>query len=78
MPSTAYLNSFTKGVTIYENDKVSNDLSDALSKDLRGRGMSFVGSVVIYSYLQAIGLIYSHSKECFLYKENGIGKNYEF
>ena len=67
-----YLNGFTKGVTIYENDKVSNDLSDALSKDLRGRGMSFVGSVVIYSYLQAIGVIYSHQSECFLYKSGGV------
>ena len=63
-----YLRTFTKGVTIYENDKISNALSDAVSKDLTGRGMSFVGSVVIYSYLQAIGVIYSHQNECFLYK----------
>ena len=30
--------------------------------------MKFVGSVIIYSYLQAIGVIYSHDKECYLYK----------
>ena len=31
-------------------------------------GMTFVGSVIIYSYLQAIGVICSHDKDCFLYK----------
>ena len=62
-----YLNNFTEGEIIYEADKTISDLSDALSADLVGRGMKFVGSTVIYSYLQAIGAIYSHSKECFLY-----------
>lgn len=64
-----YLNNFTEGKIIYEADKTVSDLSDALSADLVGRGMKFVGSTVIYSYLQAIGAIYSHSKECFLYKD---------
>ena len=63
-----YLRMFTKGETIYESDKTTNDLSDAISKDLQNRGMTFVGSVIIYSYLQAIGVIYSHEKDCFLYK----------
>jgi DNA-3-methyladenine glycosylase I len=45
-----YLKVFTKGEIIYETDKVTNDLSDAISKDLRKRGMTFVGSVIIYSY----------------------------
>ncbi|UKI58354.1 MAG: DNA-3-methyladenine glycosylase I [Clostridium sp.] len=31
--------------------------------------MKFVGTTIIYSYLQAIGIIYSHDKECYLYKE---------
>ena len=31
--------------------------------------MKFVGSTIIYSYLQAIGVIYSHDKECFMYKK---------
>lgn len=65
-----YLKTFTKGETVYETDKISNNLSDEISKDLRNRGMTFVGSVIIYSYLQAIGVIYSHDKECFLYAEN--------
>ncbi len=63
-----YLRRFTKDKTIFEIDKTTNDLSDAISNDLQKRGMTFVGSVIIYSYLQAIGIIYSHEKECFLYK----------
>lgn len=63
-----YLLSFTNNVIIYENDKTTNDLSDKISKDLKKRGMTFVGSIVIYSYLQAIGIIVSHEKTCFKYK----------
>ena len=62
-----YLGSFTQEEIIYETDKTTNALSDAISKDLQNRGMKFVGSVIIYSYLQAIGMIYSHDKECYLY-----------
>ncbi len=64
----AYLNTFTKGEILYETGKVTSDLSDAVSRDLQKRGMKFVGSTVIYAYLQAIGAIYSHDAECFLYK----------
>ena len=60
---------FTNNKIIYENDKTTNKLSDDISKDLQKRGMKFVGSTTIYSYLQAIGIIYSHLKECYLYKE---------
>ena len=67
-----YLKTFTNDKIIYEVDKTTNQLSDTLSKDLQKRGMKFVGSTIIYSYLQAIGVIYSHDKECFLYKENSI------
>ena len=65
-----YLKTFNKEEIIYEVDKTTNELSDNISKDLKKRGMKFVGSVIIYSYLQAIGIIYSHDKECFLYKKN--------
>lgn len=65
-----YLKTFTKDNIIYETDKTTNFLSDNISKDLIKRGMKFVGSTIIYSYLQAIGIIYSHEKECFLYKNN--------
>lgn len=64
-----YLITFTNNKTLYEIGKVTNDLSDLISKDLIRRGMKFVGSTIIYSYLQAIGVIYSHDKECFMYRE---------
>lgn len=64
-----YLKEFTKGHILYETDKTTNELSDTISKDLQKRGMKFVGSTIIYSYLQAIGVIYSHDKDCFMYKE---------
>ena len=63
-----YLRTFTGDKIIYEIDKTTNELSDAISKDLKNRGMKFVGSTIIYSYLQAIGLIYSHDEHCYLYK----------
>lgn len=63
-----YLKTFAGDKIIYETDKTTNDLSDKISNDLKDRGMKFVGSTIIYSYLQAIGLIYSHDKECYLYK----------
>ncbi len=65
-----YLLSFSGNKILYENDKTTNKLSDMLSNDLKRRGMKFVGSTIIYSYLQAIGLINSHFKECFLYQKN--------
>lgn len=39
--------------------------SDALSKDLKKRGMSFVGSTIMYAYMQAIGMVNDHLSECF-------------
>ena len=45
---------------------VSSPLSDAISKDLKKRGMKFVGTVIIYAYLQAVGVINSHESGCFL------------
>ena len=64
-----YLNSFTKGKIIYELNLTHSKLSDDISKNLMSRGMKFVGTTIIYSYLQAIGVIYSHDKECFKYKK---------
>ena len=66
----SYLLSFSNNKIIYEYDKTTNKLSDDISRDLIKRGMKFVGSTIIYSYLQAIGLINSHFKECFLYRGN--------
>lgn len=63
-----YLKTFTNGKTYYEVGLTSSELSDKISKDLKKRGMKFVGTTIIYSYLQAVGIINSHDKDCFMYK----------
>ena len=63
-----YIWHFTDNNIVYEIDKTSSELSDIISKDLKKRGMKFVGTTIIYSYLQAIGVIYSHEEGCFLKK----------
>ena len=45
--------------------RTSSPLSDAVSKDLKQRGMTFVGTTIIYSYLQAIGVLAAHTENCF-------------
>lgn len=63
-----YLKQFVKDEIIYEIGKATNETSDTISNDLKKRGMKFVGSTIIYSFLQAVGIIYSHENECFLFK----------
>lgn len=63
----AYLTVFTGGKIIVEHDKTTSELSDRISRDLHKRGMRFVGSTIIYAYLQAIGAINSHEPGCDLY-----------
>jgi DNA-3-methyladenine glycosylase I len=41
-------------------------LSDALSRDLKRRGFRFVGTTIVYAYLQAVGVVNDHARECFL------------
>lgn len=60
-----YLKMFTNDKVIYENDKTTSKLSDAISTDLKRRGMKFIGSTIIYAYLQAIGIINSHDDGCY-------------
>lgn len=64
-----YLWGYTEGKVVYENDRVSSPLSDAISKDLISRGMKFVGTTIIYAYLQAVGVIYSHEDGCYLCRQ---------
>ena len=49
-----YLKTFTHGKTLYEVGLTHSELSDRLSADLKKKGMKFVGTTIIYSYLQAI------------------------
>ena len=48
---------------------VETELSRAISKDLKKRGMSFVGPTIIYAYMQAIGIVNDHTVDCFRYEE---------
>ena len=65
-----YIWSFTSNKVLYLDYEItSNELSDTISKDLIKRGMKFVGTTIIYSYLQAVGIINSHHKDCWRYKD---------
>jgi len=44
----------------------STDLSDQISKDLKKRGFRFVGTTIIYAFLQAVGVVNDHGRDCFL------------
>ncbi len=57
------INDLTKNAEI----PTKTELSDKISKDLKKRGMTFVGSTIIYSFMQAIGMVNDHEKECFKY-----------
>ena len=46
----------------------STELSDRISRDLKKRGFRFVGSTIIYAYLQAVGVVNDHTQGCYLYK----------
>ena len=69
--------SFSNYIWGFTNNKVvkkqyvklpaSTELSDTISKDLKKRGMKYVGTVIVYSYLQAIGVVDDHEKGCFKY-----------
>ena len=52
-----------------ENYLTNSPLSDKIAKDLKKRGMKFVGTTIIYSYLESIGIINNHIHECFRYEE---------
>lgn len=56
--------SFTNNNIIKGIHKTSNELSDQVSNVLKQKGMKFVGSTIIYSYLQAIGVINDHDEDC--------------
>ncbi|MBN2627036.1 MAG: DNA-3-methyladenine glycosylase I [Spirochaetales bacterium] len=71
----AYLWGFTEGkprVNRFSSLKeipAETALSQAISKDLKKRGMSFVGPVIIYAFMQAVGMVNDHETGCFRYGE---------
>ena len=54
----------------FDEVPITTPVSDAISKDLKKRGMSFVGSTIIYAYMQAVGLVNDHIKGCWCYERN--------
>lgn len=67
----SYLWAFVNGKPIVNRKTLKSlpettKLSDAISKDLKKRGMTFVGSTIIYAYCQAVGLVDNHLETCFL------------
>lgn len=53
----------------YSDIPAKTELSDKISKDLKKRGFKFVGSTIIYAYMQAIGMVNDHVQTCFRYEE---------
>ncbi len=67
-----YIWGFTDGKIIKRTKDilpVSTELSDKISTDLKKRGMKYVGTVIIYSYLQAVGIVDDHDFDCFKHKK---------
>ncbi len=69
-----YLWSFTEGIQIVNRVKnikevpAKTDLSDIISKDMKKRGFKFIGTTIIYAYLQAVGVVDDHLDGCFVKK----------
>jgi DNA-3-methyladenine glycosylase I len=69
-----YLWNFVGGAPIVNNFATLSDLpartpiSDTLSKDLQKRGFKFVGSTIMYAYMQAVGMVNDHTLNCFIRK----------
>ncbi len=55
-------------VLVCDKGLVSNGLSDLISLDLRKRGFNFVGTRIIYAFLQAVGVLWGHEARCFKHK----------
>ncbi|MBO5152422.1 MAG: DNA-3-methyladenine glycosylase I [Methanobrevibacter sp.] len=62
-----YIWDFTDGEIIKAEYKTKSELSEKISKELKKKGMKFVGPTIIYSYLESIGIIDNHAKDCFKY-----------
>jgi DNA-3-methyladenine glycosylase I len=70
-----YIWSFVNGKQVrnnwshYKDCPATTETSDIISKDLKKRGFKFVGSTVIYAFMQAIGMVNDHEAGCFRYNE---------
>ena len=70
-----YLWGFVDGRPVQNRFRCLQDIpantpvSDAMSKDLKGRGFKFVGSTICYAYMQSVGMVNDHEVGCFRYKQ---------
>jgi DNA-3-methyladenine glycosylase I len=70
-----YIWKFTDGKQIHNDFKslkevpAKTEISDMMSKDLKKKGFKFVGTTICYAYMQAVGMVNDHTKDCFRYKE---------
>jgi len=70
-----YIWKFVNNTPINNNVKswkevpATTEVSDVISKDLKKRGMKFVGSTIVYAFMQAVGMVNDHITGCFRYKE---------
>ena len=64
-----YLRQFWDGKTIYDCVSTRSALSDAISSDLCKRGMKFMGTTIVQSFLQAVGIIDAHEPACGLHRK---------
>ncbi len=75
MTLDAYLWNFVDGEALQNNRQSINqvpantDISDAMSKDLKKRGFTFVGSTICYAFMQAAGLVNDHTVNCYRHSE---------
>ena len=75
MTLDAYLWNFVDGAPLQNNRKTSNqvpantEISDAMSKDLKKRGFTFVGNTICYAFMQAAGLVNDHTVDCYRHSE---------
>ena len=67
-----YLWSFSNRKVVVQKDggfRTTSPISDSMSADMKRRGMRYVGSVTLYSFLQAAGIVNDHEKSCYRYDE---------
>ena len=62
-----YIKTFTNGEIFHERGMTESELSRTMVKDLKKKGMKYLGPITMFSYLQTIGVINSHEENCFLY-----------
>jgi DNA-3-methyladenine glycosylase I len=76
-----YLWSFVDGAPVIRSARAGEQLparsalSDRISKDLKQRGFRFVGTTIVYAYLQAVGVINDHTRSCFLHSGRVQGRD---